>query len=1206
MEFSNSRVSARLFSSLEITTMPSMRAHFCVFLLACSFPVCAQNFKSAKIISPNELPAGISFLASGDLNGDGIADLVYSVPPPAGTSGHFSIGIALGSRSGFTLASTYQIALGNVVLADLNGDGKPDIIGSTTTGATAELVTMLNNGDGTFASPVVTQVVTNNGTWPLLCSPAVGDFDGDGNADVIVSDQNGHFYFFHGNGDGKLSAGSGFQSNIFGGYQLTAADFNKDGKLDLLLACPMCASVSVALGNGDGTFKAPVVLKGQYNYTPFVGDFNGDGVLDIATLGVVADQGGDYGYSTANIFIGNGDGTFQLANSYTYPGLAEELLGVTDLNGDGNLDLIVQDANGFSVAFGQGKANFGAFTTYSAPTWGTSAVLGDFDGDGFADIIGQVQSQAYKLKGLPGGKFDAAGALVASNQMNSINPLNGIATADLNGDGRPDLVALTTIGLANVTFVFLSNGDGTFTATSDTISPPSLSLPTNQLFLADFDGDHIPDALYVPGGAYANVLFRHGNGDGTFGAPVMGPYVYHGAPGASVGDLTGNGILDLVGEQDAPVSVWLGNGNGGFGSGTAYYSSVAYGNAFNSKTVIADINNDGVKDVLATADSGIVVFLGTGDGAGTLSATSVAYPGGEFTVADVNADGKLDLIALPTSGTGFNVYLGDGTGNFGSPTTIATSLAYSHITTADLNLDGIPDVILSGTVVAVMYGDGKGGFGPEQIFLAGTVPQTALVGDWNMDGAPDIAVANTTGASPSSNSITLFLNCAGDATSLAASLNPAQYGQPVTLSATVSPTVVCAMTPAGTVTLLVDGVQTFQGALTNGSYSTPLGAVAAGSHSIIGAYAGDGNFLPGKFAPLSLKVIQAQTTTAIAASANPATFGSSLQLSVSVQPAFSGTPSGSVSVFDGSQTIATQSLDGDGKAQIPLAALSQGTHALSVRYAGDTNFRGSSSAALTESVLYPVTVSLSSSAPSALVGTAVTFTANISSSYGEPSGTVSFLDGNQSLGVATLSGSSATLHVPALTEGVHNVKVSYPGGGAFISGSGALSQAITDFTIAAPVSSLSLAPGESSPLTVNIAPMSGFTGAVALSCTGAPALATCIVSPFTLQVKGASSALITVTTTGPNAAPHQAAARSMQTNFLFSLMSVFGLVITIRSPRRSWMLCLVVAAAVLALSACGGTKPATPPGTTPLTVTASTTSGTVTVVHSLTLTLNVQ
>ena len=1171
----------------------------CVLLFLCSLSLAAQDFLSAKIISPSQLPIGAGILAAGDLNGDGITDVVYAA------NGTSPLGVAFGSPSGFRPAGAYPQAVSVVTIADVNSDGKPDLVGAAGSGPTALLLIYLNKGDGTFAAPVTTTITTDTSLWPFPVSVTVGDFDGDGKPDVIETNSDaGIFYFFHGNGDGTVAPPKAFAGHYLNAYQVVAAvDINGDGKLDLVVSVLNAAIVEVLLGNGDGTFQPEQALPGTYNYTAVVADFNGDGVPDIATTGLISGNGP---FTTA-IFAGNGDGTFHQINSFAYSSVVGDLLAARDVNGDGKLDLIFSDANGFTICLGLGGGQFGPPVTYSVPRWmSAGSAIGDFNGDGILDIITSftyigTSNMVYLLKGFPGGTFEGAEGIDIGGWPSTM------AMADLNHDGVPDLVASTKSG----SFIYLSQSDGSYNSTSDSI------ILGDQIFLADLDGDGNADALYVPSGPYSTTYFRHGNGDGTFGTPVPGISLYHGASDASLADLNGDAKPDLVGIMDGSLNVWLGQGSGNFGAPVSYYpvASAAYA----GRTLVVDVNNDGINDVVAIASSNVTVLLGKGDGQGTLNPPQGSYPGSDFALIDVNGDGKLDLVTIDPTKVGINIYLGDGKGSFGAPTFVPTSQPYTAIATADLNLDGNPDLILTANeAVTVLYGDGKGGFGAERVFTTADIPHNVLVADWNHDGAPDIAVANAAGGSPSPQSITFLLNRTGCTASLSLSSNPAQYGQPLTLRASIVPTVPGSATPAGTVSLSVGGGQTLQGILANGSYSAPLANLVPGNYSVTGTYAGDGNYLPKQFPSLTLAVTKANTTTSVSPSASPGIFGTTINFNVTVLPAFSGIPTGTVTLWDGANLLGAATLDNTGSANFALSSLSQGTHVLSAQYPGDVNFVASTSANLTELVLYPTTVSIASNAPSMLIGSTLTLTASVGSQYGSPTGNVVFLDGSTVSGKALLAAGSATFSSSTLSQGIHTFQASYQGDGTFVMGDSAvISEAITDFSVSAPNTPLTLNAGASGTYTLDVSPLAGFSGSVGFTCTGAPELATCTVSPTRVQINSASvSATVTVNTTGPNQAAlhrdrHVRGLAELNVAVATIVFGFIGVIGRLNKRRRLLAAALFALFLICVMSACGGSSAPsvaaarTPSGTNSLLITAGATQSGVTVNHTLTLTLKV-
>ena len=300
---------------------------------------------------------------------------------------------------------------------------------------------------------------------------------------------------------------------------VAAADLNGDGKLDLAVGNLDSATVSVFLGNGDGTFKPRVdFATGLFPNSVAVGDFNGDGKPDLALAN---------GSGTVSVLLGNGDGTFQPHVEYPAgPGAFSVAVG--DFSGDGKLDLAVANNNGnqsgtVSVLLGNGDGTFQPHVDYPVGVGPYSVAVGDFNRDGKLDLVVANYPSIFTVSVLLGngdGTFQPQVTYPVGRQPISV------AVADLNGDGKLDLaVADFTDGLVSV---LLGNGDGTF--------QPSVEYPTGRvpstIIIGDFNGDgklDLATSNYAPGGinvppGYVNILF--GNGDGTFQAPaafVAGP-----------------------------------------------------------------------------------------------------------------------------------------------------------------------------------------------------------------------------------------------------------------------------------------------------------------------------------------------------------------------------------------------------------------------------------------------------------------------------------------------------------------------------------------------------------------------------------------------------------------------------------------------------------------------------------------------------------
>ena len=411
-----------------------------------------------------------------------------------------------------------------------------------TSGASVQV--LLGNGDGTFQP--AQDLVAGSGHLSVLGVP-VGDFNGDGRMDLAVTDSGTPTVVqaFLGNADGTFSTRTSAVSDSTDSLPSIRAvgDFNGDGQLDLAVFDYRFGNVFVMLGNGDGTFYRTLVSTpvGQYFAPAAAGDFNGDGKLDLALTG-------DCDACGVAVMLGNGDGTFQAATNYYIVGSFSSPMAVGDFNGDAKLDIVTEDSLSGMV----------------------SVLLGNGDGT-FADT--PVYATDY-------------------------SPLS-VATGDFNSDGKLDL-AITTTGSCTPSCnpgslsVLLGNGDGTFQAAVDYAvggSPGSLAGP---VVVADFNGDGVQDlaeAIIATGSYFVSVLL--GNGDGTFQAAQNSGEGINGFSFLGVGDFNGDGKLDLATVAGDDVSVLQGNGDGTFGPAVIFFGA---GNLPRSLAV-GDFNGDGLPDL---------------------------------------------------------------------------------------------------------------------------------------------------------------------------------------------------------------------------------------------------------------------------------------------------------------------------------------------------------------------------------------------------------------------------------------------------------------------------------------------------------------------------------------------------------------------------------------------------------------------------------
>jgi hypothetical protein len=313
-----------------------------------------------------------------------------------------------------------------------------------------------------------------------------------------------------------------------------AVDLNGDGKLDVIAG--YFNQMVVLLGKGDGSFQSPqfVDLGGNGNSLlesiTSVGDFNGDGKLDVAIA--------DAGTNLVSVLLGNGDGTFKSAINLAVPtGYVVNLVVVGDFNKDGKLDLITgnnpgpltQDENlnpMFSVFLGNGDGSFQSPVNYQVGTFMQTMAVGDLNGDGNLDVI----ASGLVFLGNGDGTFGSP-ATIANAQLFQM------LLADVNGDGKLDLLA--TDDQSNID-VYLGNGDGTFLPAVSYSTSGDGSLP---LTIGDFNADGKLDVAVANGNSQA-ISILYGNGDGTFRAGIAYPSPQGGA-GLVNGDFNGDGRLDL-------------------------------------------------------------------------------------------------------------------------------------------------------------------------------------------------------------------------------------------------------------------------------------------------------------------------------------------------------------------------------------------------------------------------------------------------------------------------------------------------------------------------------------------------------------------------------------------------------------------------------------------------------------------------------------
>jgi hypothetical protein len=1027
--------------------------------------------------------------ATGDFNGDGNLDLAIT----NATSN--TISVLLGKGDG-TFAAKVDYATGitpqGVAVGDFNGDGHLDI--AVTNSGSNTVSVFLGNGDGTFQP----KVDSATGNKPV--GIAVGDFNQDGNLDVVVTNAtDGTIGVLLGTGNGKFNVPVAYNTG-FNPYSVAVGHIYKNGNLDLAVANKNNSHViSVLKGNGDGTFQGQIqsVVVG-IPISIALADFNNDGNMDIA----VAEQFDPLTSlgNSVSILLGNGNGTFSAHVEYPTAS-SPTAVTVGDFNNDNSPDLGISDSGGnaISVYWGKGDGTFYGQLDVGTGDLPYSAVAADFNNDGYTDLIAANSGSNTISVILSNGKSRtfqarsdyAAGPIPASDTVGP-NPYS-VATSDFNGDGFPDLAVAASncpasppaCGVA----IILGNGDGTF-------QPPTQystgnSTDPRSIVVGDFNGDGKPD-LAVANYLANTVSVMLGAGDGSFGSPT--DFSVGSEPtSVATGDFNGDGKLDLAvtNFDSKTVSVLLGKGDGTFTQ--APNSPYTVGNG-PIAVAAADLREDSKLDliVIDEGDNNVTILLGNGDGTFTVQPNPPTVGGNPLSVVagDFNGDGIPDLAVADFLSQEVSVLLGNGDGSFQAAKPYPTGANPQSIVAANFNGDSKLDLAVTstpsqgspGNVVSLLLGNGDGTFGtpelPFQLFGTGYLSYSAVVGDFNNDGAADLAVANG-----GSNTVSLLLNVQGTAMTFASSGAPSsQYGSTVTLTTTVSESVSNGFgPPTGTVTFMNGSTVIGSGTLSNGEALISPADLPVGMDLLSAVYSGDSNYQKHAMS-LTQVITTASTGTKLTSSGSPASPNQSITFTATVTSKTTGQPTGTVTFLDGTTTLGSSSVNGSGDATFSTSILTIGTHNITAVYGGSANFNGSTSPVLSQVVQEGNTsTALASSSNPSLMSQSVTLTATVNSGTGVmPTGTVKFMDGTIVLGSSSLNGGGvAAFSTAALSVGTHSLTAVYSGNSnSDPSTSSVLSQVVQK---ANTTTTLSSVPGSA-----NLNQAVSFTAAVVPGVAGVP------------------------------------------------------------------------------------------------------------------------
>jgi len=1094
-----------------------------------------------------------------DFNGDGQLDLAVV------NQADNTVSILLG-KAGATFAPKVDYPVGNspvaIVSADFNGDGKLDLAVVNSVSNTVSI--LLGNGDGTFAG----HVDYSTGSHPVGIVAA--DFNGDGKVDLaVVNESDSTVSILPGNGDGTFSG----QVPVAVGLNpvaLASGDFNGDGKIDLITSNDTSAlpppqpppSVTVLLSGGEGSFTRVDTGVGVGPGALAVGDFNHDGKLDAVVL-----MGGAY----ICFLKGQGDGTFQPSDAVLIYLENEEFDAATlvaaDLNHDGKLDLVAAGDYTSAVLLGVGDGTF-QLAAYTGEGLGRALLSADINGDGVPDVVFGSPSnsaqpatwQVWMLLGNGDGTFGSGpnyNLLPVNNS--SLTPLNGISSGpaiagDFNGDGKTDLAVFESNVGAGLIAVLLGKGNWAFQAPVSTATAQGCGYA---FVLADFNGDGKMDLACS---SWVGPFIYLANGDGTFQPPLNVPTPnYPVAESLAAGDFNGDGKPDLAivisnsaGTHEA-VQILLGQGNGAFTTGAAIpLDSAALlqkGIYFAGATYLAtgDFNHDGKTDVAAGNGQTVAVLLGNGDGT---FQSPVYYDCGHvfieaIEVGDFNGDGNPDL--LVSTYAGISVFLGNGDGTFQAhldtalPAGPGPQLALGNFTG-----HGKLDLAYADCILA---GNGDGTF--QLPWCAGFAPAAVATGDFNSDGVTDLALDTQFNAQVP------FVNLLLSAPQIAV--------YPSTLNFGLQDIGVSSAAQELTVTNIGSAPMTISSIVPGGDFS--------------------------------------QTNTC----GEAVPVGGNCAISVTFMPTATGRRSGVITLTDNLKS-SPQVIALSGVGVGPGVSLSPASVTFGAQSLGTTSS--------------PKVVTLTNTGSAPLIVSGIAVEGDFAQTNNCGNGVAAGLDCAIAVTFTptadgTRSGQlSVTDNAPDSPQGVA------------LTGSG------PDFTLA-PLSgsptTAYVSPGQSATYTLSVVGEGGLNQAVTFTCTGAPSEATCAVSPNPVTAgSSATNVAVTVTTTAPSVSAPRfrpvPPVPPLSPGLRGLLMLALALAATSWAIRRSnqtggsqWRPAILPLAAVwlltLALAACGGGggggsgggthDPGTPAGNYTLTVTGTTGSGSSTLSHSVTLTLNV-
>ncbi|CAF3760649.1 unnamed protein product [Rotaria sordida] len=699
----------------------------------------AAKFANQKTYSTGSAPQPYS-VTVGNFNDDNYVDIVIV------NSGSDNLDVLFNSGNGtFETQITYSIGANShpryVIAGDINKDNHLDIV--TVNSKSNSISLIMGHGNGTFDISRVYS--TGKNSYPLAV--AIGDFNNDNRSDLIIANA----------GTDSIGILIGFNYATFQSHKnyssdntqvphnIITSDFNNDKYLDIAVTFSLSDNIGILLGYGNGSFGTMMTYStgnGSRPQSLTVHDFNNDGQLDIVVV--------NSGTNDIGIFLGYGNGSFTTSRRYSTGNDSGPIaIVLTDINNDGEIDIIVANAaaNNIGILLGRGNLTFDTITTYPIENGSNpfSVAVGDFDNDGQIDIVVanyRTSSISIFLGYNKNGSFTTQVTYSTGYQSWPTS----ITVGDFNHDNQLD-IANGNYNMNNVG-IFLGYGNGTFAPvttyfTGDGSSPRFVEAH-------DFNNDGILDIAVANYGTN-NIVVLFGFGDGSF---LLGTAYQTGHGSApyvlTIGDFNNDSRLDIavVNERSNHISIFLGYDRELYAGVKSY--SMGFG-SYPHSVAIGDLNNDGRSDIVVAnyGTHNLGILLGRGNG---IFDTIKRFPTGSAPysvgIADFNNDNQLDIVVTYSETDNIVILLGDGNGMFTIRATYSTGTRSQPSTVAVGDFDNNKNLDIaianSGTnSILLLYGSGNGFFENKTSYALGYGyhPYSIAIKDLNQDNWMDIVIA---------------------------------------------------------------------------------------------------------------------------------------------------------------------------------------------------------------------------------------------------------------------------------------------------------------------------------------------------------------------------------------------------------------------------------------------------------------------------------